>query len=102
MTGFRLGFCAAATSDEESIFVFGGFDQDGFRRRVERLNLTDMTWTRVADMNENRTSLACSSYDLYGSGFVVTGGWGTATIGEVTPVSSVEIYDVDIGKLGFL
>jgi hypothetical protein len=95
LTGFRLGFCAAAT--EDFIYIFGGFDQDGGKKRTERLDLEKMTWSRMADMAANRTSLACVNYQ---DGFVVAGGWGESegpNAGDVGVVNTVEYYDIAEG-----
>ena len=94
LSGFRLGFCAVASENEEELFIVGGIDQNNERKRLESLNLTTMDWTRLADMNANRSSLACARL---GDGLLVSGGWGNLDNEDDTaplaPVRTVEFYD---------
>lgn len=96
LTGFRLSSCALPSPSQDAIYITGGYDQDGGRTRLEKLNLTDSSWSRLADMSENRTSHACA---LRGShGFVVAGGWGESegpNVGQITPVDNVDYYDIE-------
>ena len=83
-----------ASENEEELFIVGGIDQNNERKRLESLNLTTMDWTRLADMNANRSSLACARL---GDGLLVSGGWGNLDNEDDTaplaPVRTVEFYD---------
>ena len=100
LSGFRLGFCAVASETEEELFIVGGIDQSNERRRVESLNLTSMEWSRLADLNSNRSSLACARL---GEGILASGGWGYVDNGDnmspYVPVRSVEFYDLGSGNV---
>lgn len=93
MTGFRQSFCAVVSNFQDEIFLVGGIDQNNERKRLESLNLTTMEWTRLADMNANRSSLACARL---GDGLIASGGWGDLE-GPIdtalAPVRTVEYYD---------
>ena len=93
LTGFRQSFCAVVSNFQDEIFLVGGIDQNNERKRLESLNLTTMEWTRLADMNANRSSLACARL---GDGLIASGGWGDLE-GPIdtalAPVRTVEYYD---------
>ena len=98
MTGFRLSFCAALSSNEEELYLVGGIDQDSHKRRLESLNLNTMQWTRLADMAENRTSCGCATF---GNGLIVAGGWGQdvgPNVGDIVPIKTAEYFAFDLGK----
>ena len=66
-----------ASSFQDEIFLVGGIDQKNERKRLESLNLTTMEWTRLTDVNANRSSLACARF---GDGLIASGGWGDLEI----------------------
>ena len=97
LPGFHEGFCAIPYNDE-GIYIAGGYDDTGDRKRLEYLNLKDGSLTVLDHMFENRTLPACAPYK---NGFVVAGGWsGDSTIPhDVKPNKKVEYFDFDTGKL---
>lgn len=98
LSGFRLGFCAAASPSEEEIFIVGGIDQNGEKKRLESLNLTTMEWKRWPDMFANRSACACASASR---GLIVAGGWGNdvgPNVGNIVPVKTTEFFDFQQGS----
>ena len=69
-----MGFCSLASKEEDQIYLIGGFDDTGNKRRLESLNLDSMEWTRLADLNQNRSMAGCANFK--GGSIVVAGGWG--------------------------
>ena len=69
-----MGFCSLASKAEDQIYLIGGFDDTGNKRRLESLNLDSMEWTRLADLNQNRSMAGCANFK--GGSIVVAGGWG--------------------------
>lgn len=101
LTGYRMGFCAVVSKDEDKIYLMGGFDQNGEKKRLESLDLNTMTWERLPDMEHNRSSLACANFR---DGFVAAGGWGEATgpnVGQIAPVNTIEYFDLNEGRVSF-
>jgi len=96
-SGFRLSFCAAVSETEEELYLVGGVDRDGLKRRLEVLNFETKEWTRLPDMSENRTSCGCA---IYGDYLVAVGGWGHAgpNGGQIAAVKTAEYYDFQEGK----
>ena len=78
------------------IYIAGGYDEDGGRKRLQYLSLNDGTLTKLGEMGENRTQPACA---LYNYGLVVAGGWSgnTEIIGDVKPIREVEYFDFAAG-----
>jgi len=98
LTGFRLSFCAAVSETEEEIYIVGGIDRNGEKKRLETLNLKTMEWTRLPDMAENRTSCGCA---IYGNSLLVAGGWGSnagPNTGDIAAVKTAEYFDFELGK----
>jgi len=89
-TGFRMGFCSLASKEEDQIYLIGGFDDTGNKRRLESLNLDSMEWTRLADLNQNRSMAGCANFK--GGSIVVAGGWGIVH-DQVNPVKTAEWYN---------
>ena len=57
-----MGFCSLASKAEDQIYLIGGFDDTGNKRRLESLNLDSMEWTRLADLNQNRSMAGCANF----------------------------------------
>merc|ERR1712020_516588 len=98
LTGFRLAFCAVVSPNEDEIFIVGGIDQNGEKKRLESLNLTTMEWTRLPDMQANRSACACAS--LSSRGLIAAGGWGNdvgPNVGNIVPVRTAELFDFQTG-----
>ena len=64
--------------------------------------LDTMEWTRLANLNQNRSQAGCA---LYGKDLVIAGGWGlingpgTGGLDQIAPVKTVESYDITSGTL---
>ena len=97
LPGFHEGFCAIPYNDE-GIYIAGGYDEFGDRKRLQYMNLQDGSLTTLDHMYENRTLPACAPYR---NGFVVAGGWSgnSEIIGDVKPNSKVEYFDFDTGTI---
>ena len=97
LPGFHEGFCAVANDD--AIYVVGGYDENGGRKRLQKLSLDDGTLTTLADMAENRTAHCCAFYQ---NGLVAAGGYAgnSEIIGDIKPQRKVEYYDFESGKAG--
>lgn len=96
-TGFRLSFCAVVSETEEELYLVGGVDGNGLKRRLESLNLQTKEWKRLPDMLENRTSCGCG---IYGNSLIAVGGWGHAgpNGGVISAVKTAEFFDFQEGK----
>ena len=81
---------------DEGIYIAGGYDEFGGRKRLQYMSLSDGAITTLGEMGENRTSPACA---LYKDGLVVAGGWSgnTEIIGDVRPIREVEYFDFVTG-----
>ena len=92
---FHEEFCAVPYHDE-GIYIAGGYDEFGSRKRLQYMDLSDGSLTTLDHMSENRTIPACAPYR---NGFVVAGGYSgdTAIIGDVKPNRKVEYYNFDTG-----
>ena len=97
-TGFRLSFCAVVSETEEELYLVGGVDGNGLKRRLESLNLQTKEWKRLPDMLENRTSCGCG---IYGNSLIAVGGWGHAgpNGSEITAVKTAEFFDFQKGNI---
>ena len=102
-TGFRLSFCAVVSETEEELYLVGGVDGNGLKRRLESLNLQTKEWKRLPDMLENRTSCGCGIFDSFnfGNSLIAVGGWGHAgpNGGEITAVKTAEFFDFQKGNI---
>ena len=97
LPGFHEGFCAVPYKDE-GIYIAGGYDEYGDRKRLQYMDLSDGTITTLDHMSENRTTPSCAPYQ---NGFVAAGGWSgnTEIIGDVKANRKVEYYDFGTGKI---
>ena len=68
-----MGFCAMASKDGNQLYLIAGYDDGGQKRKLERLNLETLEWTRLADLSQNRSRPGCAHF---GNGIVIAGGWG--------------------------
>ena len=68
-----MGFCAMASKDGNQLYLIAGYDDGGQKRKLERLNLETLEWTRLADLSQNRSRAGCAHF---GNGIVIAGGWG--------------------------
>ena len=95
--GFHEGFCAIPYKDE-GVYIAGGYDEFGDRKRLQYMDLSDGSITTLDHMSENRTEPACAPYQ---NGFVVAGGWSgdSQIIGDVKPNRKVEYFDFETGNL---
>lgn len=88
----------AVSESRGELYIVGGIDQEGGKKRLESLNLATMEWTRLPDMAANRTSCGCATF---GNGLLVAGGWGNdvgPNAGDITPVKTAEYFDFEAGK----
>lgn len=86
-SGPRFGFCATVSQDQSSIFVVGGIDSNGGRKRFDKLDLYSMKWTLMAEMFSGRSAFSCAPLQ---NGLLVAGGWS----GEEF-LKSVEFFDTE-------
>jgi len=100
LPGFHEGFCAIPYKDE-GIYIAGGYDEFGDRKRLQYMNLKDGSLTTLDHMYENRTLPACTPYR---NGFAVAGGWSgnSEIIGDVKPNSKVEYFDFDTAEWSYM
>ena len=98
MTGYRLSFCTRVSKNEKEIYVVGGIDQNGQKKRLEKLDLESMTWSQLPDMANNRSSLGCA---IFGNSLIAAGGWGNLNDGpnpeQIAPIKTAEYFDFTLG-----
>ena len=56
-TGYRTGFCSLASKEGDQIYLIGGYDDSGQKRKVESLNLGNIHEPReqINRLIESRT-----------------------------------------------
>ena len=62
LNSYRVGFCAAVSQNQEELYIVGGIDKNGEKKRLESLNFETMEWTRLGDMYTERSDCACTTF----------------------------------------
>ena len=62
LNSYRIGFCAVVSQNQEELYIVGGIDKNGEKKRLESLNFETMEWTRLGDMYTERSDCACTTF----------------------------------------